>query len=130
MPTATIESVSFPPPARGNAVAKPAAVDRVYVNGTEWSSSYRAFLEQHDEISPSSNGCSHCFRCSSVPNMCSTSMLPVSGAAQLIAWNGPLRSLASWIVRATMDLRYELDVATLLQSVGAPPRREVVAHLS
>src|SRR3954451_17156739 len=38
-----------------------------------------------DLISPSSSGCSHCDFCSGVPNMCSTSMLPVLGASQLIA---------------------------------------------
>jgi hypothetical protein len=38
-----------------------------------------------ERMSPASSGSSHCFFCSSVPNMCSTSMLPVSGAAQFIA---------------------------------------------
>jgi hypothetical protein len=38
-----------------------------------------------DRISPASSGSSHCFFCSSVPSRCSSSMLPVSGAAQLMA---------------------------------------------
>lgn len=38
-----------------------------------------------DRISPASSGSSHCFFCSSVANWKSTSMLPVSGAAQLSA---------------------------------------------
>ncbi len=46
-----------------------------------------------DRISPSSSGCSHLAFCSAVPNMCRTSMLPVSGAAQLIA------SGAMWMER-------------------------------
>ena len=36
-------------------------------------------------ISPSSSGSSQRSFCSGVPNRCSTSMLPVSGAAQLVA---------------------------------------------
>ncbi len=40
-------------------------------------------------ISPSSSGRSHCSFCSGVPNWVSTSMLPVSGAEQLIA-SGPM----------------------------------------
>ena len=35
-------------------------------------------------ISPANSGSSHCVRCSSVANRCSVSMLPVSGAAQLV----------------------------------------------
>ena len=42
-------------------------------------------IENALRISPASSGSSHCFFCSSVPNMCSTSMLPVSGAAQFTA---------------------------------------------
>ena len=42
-------------------------------------------IEKHDRISPSSSGCSHCSCCSGVPNMASSSMFPVSGAAQFIA---------------------------------------------
>ncbi len=42
-------------------------------------------IAKHDLISPSSSGWSQRSFCSGVPNMCSTSMLPVSGAAQLIA---------------------------------------------
>ena len=38
-----------------------------------------------DRISPASSGSSHCSFCSGVPNRCSVSMLPVSGAWQLIA---------------------------------------------
>ena len=38
-----------------------------------------------DRISPESNGSSHCFFCSGVANRCSVSMLPVSGAWQLMA---------------------------------------------
>ena len=38
-----------------------------------------------DRISPSSSGVSQRCFCSSVPNWCSTSMLPVSGALQLHA---------------------------------------------
>lgn len=38
-----------------------------------------------ERICPSSNGCSHCLRWASVPNCASTSMFPVSGAAQLSA---------------------------------------------
>jgi len=38
-----------------------------------------------DRIRPSSSGSSHSACCSGVPNRCSVSMLPVSGAAQLIA---------------------------------------------
>ena len=42
-------------------------------------------IAKADRISPASSGSSHRFFCSSVPNMCSSSMLPVSGAWQLIA---------------------------------------------
>ena len=53
-------------------------------------------IAKHERISPSSSGRSHCSFCSSVPNMVSTSMLPVSGAAQLRAsgarWLRPLIS--------------------------------------
>lgn len=38
-----------------------------------------------ERISPSSSGRSHSLRCHSLPNMDSTSMLPVSGAAQFVA---------------------------------------------
>ncbi len=38
-----------------------------------------------ERIWPSSSGSSHCDFCSAVPNMWSTSMLPVSGAAVLVA---------------------------------------------
>lgn len=38
-----------------------------------------------DRISPASSGSSHCFCCASLPNCASTSMLPVSGAAQFSA---------------------------------------------
>ena len=53
-------------------------------------------MAKHDRISPSSSGWSHCSFCSSVPNIVSTSMFPVSGAAQFIAsgarWLRPLIS--------------------------------------
>ena len=42
-------------------------------------------IAKPDLIRPSNNGSSHNFFCSSVANMSSNSMLPVSGAAQLIA---------------------------------------------
>ena len=42
-------------------------------------------IAKADRIWPSISGCSHCDFCSGVPNMCSTSMLPVFGASQLIA---------------------------------------------
>ena len=42
-------------------------------------------MAKAERISAFSSGSSHCFFCTSVPNMCSTSMLPVSGAAQLSA---------------------------------------------
>ena len=42
-------------------------------------------IENAERISPASSGSSHCLRCSSVANRCRVSMLPVSGAAQLIA---------------------------------------------
>ena len=42
-------------------------------------------IAKHERISPSSNGSSHRRFCSPVPNMCSSSMLPVSGAEQLHA---------------------------------------------
>ena len=42
-------------------------------------------IEKHERISPSRSGSSHALRCSSVANMCSSSMLPVSGAEQFIA---------------------------------------------
>ncbi|CAM5248023.1 hypothetical protein SFUMM280S_05234 [Streptomyces fumanus] len=38
-----------------------------------------------ERISPASSGWSHCFFCVSSPNWASTSMLPVSGAAQFVA---------------------------------------------
>mmetsp|Transcript_35749 Transcript_35749/g.78549 ORF Transcript_35749/g.78549 Transcript_35749/m.78549 type:complete len:204 (+) Transcript_35749:813-1424(+) len=40
-------------------------------------------IAKADRIRPSSSGVSHCSFCAAVPNMCSTSMLPVSGALQL-----------------------------------------------
>ena len=42
-------------------------------------------IENAERISPSSSGSSHLRFCSSVPNSESSSMLPVSGAEQLIA---------------------------------------------
>ena len=42
-------------------------------------------IAKAERISPSSSGSSHCFCCSSVPSRWSSSMLPVSGAAQLVA---------------------------------------------
>ena len=42
-------------------------------------------IEKQERICPSSNGFSHRCFCSSVPNRCSSSMLPVSGALQFIA---------------------------------------------
>ena len=42
-------------------------------------------MQNADRISPFSSGRSHVSCCSGVPNMASTSMLPVSGAAQFIA---------------------------------------------
>src|SRR5487761_1667656 len=42
-------------------------------------------IANDERISPSRSGWSHCLRCWSEPNMASTSMLPVSGAAQLRA---------------------------------------------
>ena len=42
-------------------------------------------IAKPERISPSSSGRSQRSFCSGVPNRCSTSMLPVSGAAQLIA---------------------------------------------
>jgi hypothetical protein len=37
-------------------------------------------IENAERISPLRSGSSHRFLCSSVPNMCSSSMFPVSGA--------------------------------------------------
>ena len=42
-------------------------------------------IENAERISPSSSGSNHFCCCSSVPNSDSSSMLPVSGAEQLIA---------------------------------------------
>ena len=42
-------------------------------------------IAKPERISPASSGSSQRCFCSSVPKMCSTSMLPVSGAAQLSA---------------------------------------------
>ena len=42
-------------------------------------------IEKQERISPSSSGCSHCCFCSSVANIASSSMLPVSGAEQFMA---------------------------------------------
>ncbi len=42
-------------------------------------------IEKQDRISASSNGFSHRSCCSGVPNIASSSMLPVSGAEQFIA---------------------------------------------
>lgn len=42
-------------------------------------------IAKADRISPASSGSSHCFFCSSLANCASSSMFPVSGAAQLVA---------------------------------------------
>ena len=42
-------------------------------------------IAKADRSSPAISGCSHRSCCSAVPNMCSISMFPVSGAWQLIA---------------------------------------------
>ena len=42
-------------------------------------------MAKHERISPSRRGCNHRSCCSGVPNIVSTSMLPVSGAEQLHA---------------------------------------------
>ena len=44
-------------------------------------------IRNADRILPSINGSSHSFFCASVPYRARTSMLPVSGAAQLVAYN-------------------------------------------
>ena len=41
-------------------------------------------MAKAERILPASSGSSHCFFCSGVPTRSSTSMLPVSGAAQFI----------------------------------------------
>ncbi|BFO20174.1 hypothetical protein SHKM778_65620 [Streptomyces sp. KM77-8] len=41
-------------------------------------------IAKAERISPASSGSSHCLRCASSPNCASTSMFPVSGAAQLV----------------------------------------------
>jgi hypothetical protein len=46
-------------------------------------------IRNAERISPSSSGRSHCSFCSSVPNMVSNSMFPVSGAEQL-STSGPI----------------------------------------
>jgi hypothetical protein len=46
-------------------------------------------MAKAERISPASRGSSHSRFCSSLPNRCSTSMLPVSGAEQLQA-SGPI----------------------------------------
>ncbi len=42
-------------------------------------------MAKHERISPASSGCSQRSFCSAVPNMVRISMLPVSGAEQLVA---------------------------------------------
>ncbi len=42
-------------------------------------------IAKHERISPASSGSSQSLRCWAVPNSVRISMLPVSGAAQLIA---------------------------------------------
>ena len=54
-------------------------------------------MQNADLIRPSSSGASQRSCCSRVPNIASTSMFPVSGAAQFIAWGAStgLRPLSS-----------------------------------
>ena len=54
-------------------------------------------MQNADLISPSSSGISHRSTCSALPNSASTSMLPVSGAAQFSASGAiaPLRPVIS-----------------------------------
>ena len=54
-------------------------------------------MAKAERIWASSRGRSHCCFCSSVPNMCSTSMLPVSGALQLSAAG------AIWMLRPVIS---------------------------
>ena len=54
-------------------------------------------MANDERMVPSSSGSSHCFFCSSVPNIASTSMLPVSGAEQLNAAG------ASWMLRPVIS---------------------------
>lgn len=43
-------------------------------------------IRNADLIVPSISGMSHCFFCASVPYLARTSIFPVSGAAQLVAY--------------------------------------------
>ena len=45
---------------------------------------FSSVMAKAERILPSSSGSSHCFFCSGVPTRSSTSMLPVSGAAQFM----------------------------------------------
>ena len=57
------------------------AVAAMFVASEEATSG--SVMQNADRISPRSNGASHRCFCSALPNRCSTSMLPVSGALQL-----------------------------------------------
>jgi hypothetical protein len=46
----------------------------------------RSVIEKADRISPFNKGTSHFFFCSGVPYLANTSIFPVSGAAQLVAY--------------------------------------------
>ena len=65
--------------------SSPSRVISVWMFRASLEATAGSVMEKALRISPASNGSSHCFFWSAVPNMCRTSMLPVSGAAQLIA---------------------------------------------
>lgn len=65
--------------------SSPSRVMRVSMFVASEEATSGSVIANADRISPASNGSSHCFFCSSVPNWASTSMFPVSGAAQFSA---------------------------------------------
>ena len=77
-------------------------------------------MAKQDRISPSSSGWSHRSFCSAVPNMVSTSMLPVSGAEQLQA-SGRQR----WSSAGDLGQRCVVEVGQALGPLGAMGQEQV-----
>src|SRR5271170_6691302 len=65
----------------------------------------RSVMEKADRISPFNNGTSHFFFCSGLPYFANTSIFPVSGAAQLVAYTISKRRTESNLGSKTSEPR-------------------------
>ncbi len=76
-------------------------------------------IAKQERISPFSSGCSHCSCCNAVPNWARISMLPVSGAAQLVASDEQRRAAHHLAERRVVEVR-QLDAVVALGHEQVP----------